>query len=34
MMLSLVYTERGSVTWLTTAWPADRKERVRYERAE
>ncbi len=27
---TVVYTMRGDVTWLITAWPANRKERARY----
>lgn len=27
---TVVYTMRGEVTWLITAWPANRKERARY----
>ena len=30
-VFTLVYTERPPVTWLITAWPANRKERERYE---
>jgi hypothetical protein len=29
-LFTVVYTIRGSVTWLITAWPANRKERERY----
>ncbi|MER2264592.1 BrnT family toxin [Methylobacterium oxalidis] len=29
-IFTVVYTLRGSVTWLITAWPANRKERARY----
>jgi uncharacterized protein len=28
---TVVYTMRGPVTWLITAWPASRKERQHYE---
>jgi uncharacterized DUF497 family protein len=31
IVLTLVYTQRGDVTWLITAWPANRKERLRYD---
>lgn len=31
IVLTLVYTRRGAVTWLITAWPANRKERLRYD---
>jgi uncharacterized protein len=27
---TVVYTMRGDVTWLITAWPANRKERALY----
>jgi hypothetical protein len=27
---TVVYTERGPITWLITAWPSSRKERERY----
>ena len=27
---TVVYTIRGDITWLITAWPSNRKERVRY----
>ena len=27
---TVVYTMRGAVTWLVTAWPVKRKERARY----
>jgi uncharacterized DUF497 family protein len=27
---TVVYTMRGDVTWLITAWPSSRKERARY----
>ena len=30
-VFTVVYTMRGPVTWLVTAWPANRKERQRYE---
>jgi uncharacterized DUF497 family protein len=30
-IFTVVYTMRGSVTWLITAWPASRKERQHYE---
>lgn len=29
-VFTVVYTMRGPVTWLITAWPANRKERDRY----
>lgn len=29
-IFTVVYTMRGSTTWLITAWPANRKERARY----
>ena len=29
-VFTVVYTTRGPVTWLVTAWPANRKERPRY----
>lgn len=29
-IFTVVYTMRGPVTWLVTAWPANRKERARY----
>ena len=29
-LFTLVYTMRGEVTWLITAWPSSRKERARY----
>lgn len=29
-VFTVVYTMRGPVTWLVTAWPANRKERARY----
>ena len=28
-VFTVVYTMRGPVTWLVTAWPANRKERAR-----
>ena len=31
-VFTVVYTVRGDVTWLITAWQANRKERDRYER--
>ena len=31
IVVTLVYTERQGTTWLITAWPANRKERARYE---
>ena len=31
-VFTVVYTMRGPVTWLITAWPANRKERERYAR--
>lgn len=30
-IFTVVYTMRGPVTWLITAWPASRRERLRYE---
>jgi hypothetical protein len=27
-MLTVVYTDRGDVRWIITAWPANRKERA------
>ena len=29
-IFTVVYTMRGEVTWLITAWPSSRKERARY----
>ncbi len=29
-VFTVVYTTRGPVTWLITAWPASRKEREHY----
>jgi len=29
-LFTVVYTLRGPVTWLITAWPSNRKERERY----
>ena len=29
-VFTVIYTVRGSVTWLITAWPSNRKERDRY----
>lgn len=29
-IFTVVYTMRGDVTWLITAWPSSRKERARY----
>ena len=29
---TVVYTSRGPVTWLITAWPSNKKERERYDR--
>ncbi|MGU3341227.1 BrnT family toxin [Methylobacterium mesophilicum] len=29
-IFTVAYTMRGPVTWLITAWPANRKERARY----
>lgn len=29
-IFTVVYTLRGPVTWIITAWPASRKERNRY----
>jgi len=29
-VFTVVYTKRGPVTWLITAWPSSRKERERY----
>ncbi len=31
-IFTVVHTMRGPVTWLITAWPANRKERERYAR--
>lgn len=31
-VFTVVYTARGPVTWLITAWPANLKERDRYAR--
>jgi hypothetical protein len=31
-IFTVVYTMRGAVTWLITAWPSSRKERGRYEK--
>jgi uncharacterized DUF497 family protein len=31
-LFTVVYTVRGPVTWLITAWPSNRKERARYEK--
>jgi uncharacterized protein len=31
-VFTVVYTMRGPVTWLITAWPSSRKEREHYER--
>jgi uncharacterized DUF497 family protein len=31
IVLTLVCTQRGSVTWPITVWPANRKERLRYD---
>ena len=33
-VVTLVYTFRGEVTWLITAWPSSRKERDLYARQE
>ena len=30
-IFTVVYTLRGPTTWLITAWPANRKERARYD---
>lgn len=30
-VFTVAYTMRGPVTWLIAAWPANRKERQRYE---
>ncbi len=30
-IFTVVYTMRGPVTWLITAWPSSRKEREHYE---
>jgi uncharacterized protein len=30
-VFTVVYTMRGDTTWLITAWPANRKERERYD---
>jgi len=27
---TVIYTRRGPITWLVTAWPSSRKERSRY----
>ena len=29
-IFTVIYTRRGRVTWLITAWPSSRKERNRY----
>jgi uncharacterized DUF497 family protein len=29
-LFTVVYTMRGPVTWLITAWPSNKKERMRY----
>jgi len=29
-VFTVIYTRRGPVTWLITAWPSSRKERERY----
>jgi uncharacterized DUF497 family protein len=29
-IFTVIYTRRGGVTWLITAWPSSRKERNRY----
>jgi hypothetical protein len=29
-VFTVIYTARGPVTWLITAWPSNRKERERY----
>lgn len=29
-IFTVVYTMRGPITWLITAWPSNRKERQRY----
>jgi uncharacterized DUF497 family protein len=29
-LFTVVYTIRGNVTWLITAWPSSRKERARH----
>jgi uncharacterized DUF497 family protein len=31
-LFTVVYTFRGPVTWLITAWPSNKKERERYGR--
>mgnify|MGYP003383499316 CR=1 FL=1 len=31
-VFTLIYTIRGDMTWLITAWPANRKERDRYDK--
>jgi uncharacterized DUF497 family protein len=31
-VFTVIYTMRGPVTWLITAWPANRKEREQYGR--
>ncbi len=29
-VFTVIYTKRGQVIWLITAWPSNRKERIRY----
>jgi uncharacterized protein len=29
-IFTVIYTKRGPITWLITAWPSSRKERDRY----
>ncbi len=29
-IFTVIYTKRGPITWLITAWPSSRKERNRY----
>jgi uncharacterized protein len=31
-VFTVIYTVRGPVTWLITAWPSNRKERERYDK--
>lgn len=31
-IFTVIYTRRGPITWLITAWPSSRKERERYDR--
>lgn len=30
---TLVYTDRGDIRWIVTAWPSNRKERTRWQRS-